>query len=258
MSHNEVFSEFEVKETGMLFSGQTQSTRAGCVGSMEESMDTKSITKKCEGVETKRVVKGAGTGTLKISLHILYELFAKIYGMNFADTLKAGVRAYGKNSRHEAFCLTCKVLDEDGNIKYRAYPNAIATEGFTRKVTNGDEEVAEVEMSYFVMPDDQGNAVYEAIDEDFADTAAKTQWLENWNYGLVAQSASDYFVVTFNSDGGSAVSNQTIQSGAMANRPVNPTKSGYIFAGWQLGEVDYDFYSPVTAAITLVAEWTVE
>lgn len=64
------------------------------------------------------------------------------------------------------------------------------------------------------------------------------------------------YVVNFDSAGGSAVTPQTVEEGKAATKPVNPTKSGYVFKEWQLDGVLYDFATPVTKEITLVAIWT--
>ena len=63
------------------------------------------------------------------------------------------------------------------------------------------------------------------------------------------------FTVTFNSNGGSSVSNQTITEGSKVTKPTNPTRSGYTFVEWQLDGRAYDFNTPVTKNITLMANW---
>lgn len=63
------------------------------------------------------------------------------------------------------------------------------------------------------------------------------------------------YTVTFDSDGGSAVTAQTVESGKTATKPADPTKAGYTFKGWYLGETAYDFATPVTGNITLKAKW---
>ena len=47
--------------------------------------------------------------------------------------------------------------------------------------------------------------------------------------------------VTFDSDGGSSVKAQEIETGSKATAPANPTKSGYKFVEWQLNGKKYDF-----------------
>lgn len=65
----------------------------------------------------------------------------------------------------------------------------------------------------------------------------------------------DAFTVTFDSDGGSVVSEQKLRN-APAVKPANPKKSGYDFDGWYLGEENYTFATNVTGDITLKAHWT--
>lgn len=63
--------------------------------------------------------------------------------------------------------------------------------------------------------------------------------------------------VTFNSNGGSDVPGQ-IRANAAATKPADPTRSGYVFAGWYTDEActaAYDFTKPVTDNITLYAKW---
>lgn len=63
--------------------------------------------------------------------------------------------------------------------------------------------------------------------------------------------------VTFNSNGGSDVPGQ-IRANAAATKPADPTRSGYVFAGWYTNEActaAYDFTQPVTDNITLYAKW---
>ncbi len=43
--------------------------------------------------------------------------------------------------------------------------------------------------------------------------------------------AKDY-TVTFDSNGGSDVAKQTVTSGEKVNKPADPTREGYEFAGW--------------------------
>lgn len=63
--------------------------------------------------------------------------------------------------------------------------------------------------------------------------------------------------VTFNSNGGSDVPEQ-IRANAAATKPADPTRSGYVFAGWYTDEActaAYDFTKPVTDSVTLYAKW---
>lgn len=178
-----VFSEFELKAMGFKFKKGSAFESVNCVGSSEEEMNAKVITKSCRGVVTKKVVKGDGTGTLKITAHIPYEVYVQAYGMEL-DTLIEGVKAYGQNSRHEAFSVVQDVFDEDGNEKFKAYPNCILESGVTRKIENGAEEVAEIEMEISIMPDEFGNGMYEALAEGLETTVAN-KWMSGFEPSMV-------------------------------------------------------------------------
>ncbi|WP_162849146.1 InlB B-repeat-containing protein [Haploplasma axanthum] len=66
-----------------------------------------------------------------------------------------------------------------------------------------------------------------------------------------------YFDVIFNSNEGSLVSSQEIKEGETVTKPVNPTKEGHTFVEWQLNGVTYNFATPVTEELTLVAKWEI-
>ena len=63
------------------------------------------------------------------------------------------------------------------------------------------------------------------------------------------------FTVTFDSDGGTAVDSQVVEINGYAVKPINPEKNGYIFLGWYLDDVEYDFNTAITKNITLTAKW---
>ncbi len=67
------------------------------------------------------------------------------------------------------------------------------------------------------------------------------------------------YTVTFDSNGGSAVASQTINSGSRATEPSEPTRNGYQFIGWytSIGTLGnkYNFNTAVTSDLTLYASW---
>lgn len=74
------------------------------------------------------------------------------------------------------------------------------------------------------------------------------------NLELTAKWAKAY-TITFNSDGGSKVSTLSVKQNTVATKPSNPTKSGYKFDGWYLGNEKYQFTEKVSKDITLTAKW---
>ena len=65
-----------------------------------------------------------------------------------------------------------------------------------------------------------------------------------------------YYTVSFDSDGGSFVAAQTVESGKTAVEPRSPTKSGYTFDDWYKDSSVFDFLTPITSNLTLKAKWT--
>lgn len=180
---NGVFSDYEIDRMNVKFADAEEVVAMNCVGSVEEEMTAKVITKKCRGVVIKNIVKGTGEGTLTISAHVPYEIFKQAFGMEL-ETLKTGVQAYGSNSRHKEFLLTLHVTDEDGAEKYKAYPKCVCAARPTITTENGAEEVAEVEMTVTIAPDADGNGMYEALAEGLDESIA-TKWMDNFTTDLV-------------------------------------------------------------------------
>ncbi len=77
------------------------------------------------------------------------------------------------------------------------------------------------------------------------------------NVTLYAKWTLNTYTVTFDSNGGSAVAAiENVTHGTAVSAPTAPTRSGYTFAGWKLNSSNYEFSTPVTGDITLIAQWT--
>ena len=66
------------------------------------------------------------------------------------------------------------------------------------------------------------------------------------------------FTITFDTQGGSEVKPITIAEGATITLPNNPTKEGYVFAGWYLSNAlveEFNITKTITGNITLYAKW---
>lgn len=186
ITHTE-FSEFELLDQRIKFSGENSFVDMHCVGTSEEELDVKIIKKMCRGKKRKEVVHGGGTGKLKQSLHCPVSVYNKMYDMT-RSTLKTGVYAYGLNSSHPTFSLTQQVVDEDGNVKLKAYPKCIMESGPKRKIENGAEEVAEIELEISIMPDDNGECVYEAYASEATGITAES-WLSSFSDSMVKKTS---------------------------------------------------------------------
>ncbi len=64
------------------------------------------------------------------------------------------------------------------------------------------------------------------------------------------------YTVTFETDGGTAVSGQRVRNGQCAAGPADPVKANYLFMGWLDPSGDYfDFSHPIEQNLTLTADW---
>lgn len=177
------FSEFELQQLNMKIGTSEKYEECGAVGTAEEELTSKTVSKKYRGIVVKQRTKGTGAGTLKLSIHMNYEMYCQTFGM-VDENLKEGVKAYGMDSKHPTFSLTALVLDEDDNKKLKAYPVCTITSSQSRKIENGGEEVAEAELEIAIMPDDYGYGMYEALYDNVEETI-QTSWMENFTPELV-------------------------------------------------------------------------
>jgi len=74
----------------------------------------------------------------------------------------------------------------------------------------------------------------------------------------MSEEPQQQYTVIFDSDGGTAVKPQSIQENATVTEPAAPIKEGYVFTGWYVNDVLYDFDTPVISNITLKAGWAEE
>ena len=74
---------------------------------------------------------------------------------------------------------------------------------------------------------------------------------------LITGNKTEY-IVTFDTDGGSAIAAMKVKKGNKLNLPANPTKEGFEFIGWTLNNEEFDNDKEITSNISLKAKWEVE
>lgn len=184
-----VFSEYEVKQIGVKVGSAETATVVDCVGSMSEEMEVKTIVKNCRGVPVKTRTRGTGSGTLNLSVHIPWSLYIAMYNMD-QDGFVDGVAAYGTESLHPEIVLTALVEDEDGNEMYKAFPKTTLTSGPNPSTTNGEETVAEVQLTLAVSPDENGYGLYQAVVSDLpSEGNVRTNWMIGFTPELIRTNA---------------------------------------------------------------------
>lgn len=170
------YSEYEIHKSAVCFDGDERPNSVGSVGTLEEELETTTVTKKSEGRLVKSRTKGSGAGTLKVTLHIKNSIYMKMQAMEDED-LAEGVYAYGTKRKHPVFSYVAQVEDEDGVEKLIAYPKCSLTTGPTSKIENGAEEVAEREVEIALFADENGNTKYEVMVSELAEDS---QIANNW------------------------------------------------------------------------------
>ena len=179
-----VFSPFEVSNSNIKV--DSSNFALSCVGKLETEMEVKRITKSCAGVVKKTKIRGTGHGTGTLSLHIPYNLYLKLYGMDGNSKLKSGIAGYGASSVHPTFTYTGIGVDEEGTEVLIALPKAVVSDGQKWNYENGTEEVQEIELAIEILPDDNEIGMYCVPVSELPSGMTKNGWLTSFTTSMVS------------------------------------------------------------------------
>lgn len=186
----ETFDPVSIKDTSLQF--KDDSSKIGCLGSIEGETEMREIVKRCEGVEVRKRSKPEKMN-LTLSAHVKVEVLRKVYGLS-DDDLKPGIWKYTQDAKGEEFVLTANVIDEFEDVtKLIAFPNCVSETGLAISIENGADEVAEIELEFTVYPDDNKSFYYESfIDELDGDDAEEIQdeWHTDFDTELVVEESA--------------------------------------------------------------------
>lgn len=101
---------------------------------------------------------------------------------------------------------------------------------------------------YIFIEWDLGSSIYDFSAKVTRNLILKAIWKEQ-------EGGKVTYVVNFNTDGGNSVSNQIINKDGTITKPQDPVRDGYKFLGWYSNNVLFDFNTPVTTNLELVAKW---
>ena len=172
-----------------------------------------------------------------------------------------------KHVRNDEKIVPVTLIWADGSWQLKTQGSVHVTEEYTvtfnayggfptpdeQHVKSGEKAVLPAEptlkghtFAFWYLGDDEENAT--AYDFDTPVTGDIT---------LTAKWNINKYTVTFNSYGGTPVPPaQEVEYGLTATEPATaPTKTGYTFDGWYLGDEKYDFSDAVEQNITLYANW---
>jgi len=99
-----------------------------------------------------------------------------------------------------------------------------------------------------------GKSAYELYQATYGYEGSEEEWLSDLVNGRLA--TLNTYTVTFNPNNGEEIFTQAISDGKKATAPIEPTKEGYDFLGWYVGDEKWSFIGyVVTEDIDLVAKW---
>lgn len=101
---------------------------------------------------------------------------------------------------------------------------------------------------YIFIEWDLGSSIYDFSAKVTRNLILKAVWKEQ-------EGGKVTYVVNFNTDGGNSVSNQIINKDGTITKPQDPVRDGYKFLGWYSNNVLFDFNTPITKNLELIAKW---
>lgn len=63
------------------------------------------------------------------------------------------------------------------------------------------------------------------------------------------------YTVKFDTNGGNSINEQVVAKNNKATAPLDPTRDGYKFIGWYVGDEKFDFNTEITSDMTISARW---
>lgn len=142
----------------------------------------------------------------------------------------------------------------DGGGAHIAYDSSISSDETTRYEGNSSwslyEDIEHENVNYACLSvvtsyKADGTPIYSGALNGY-----DIYWSTNMNPAL--------YTITFESNGGTAVNEQSVVSGGVAEKPKKPARDGYTFKGWYTDSAlseEYDFSTPVRNSFTLYAGW---
>ena len=155
----------------------------GCINDIEVEPESRSITKKCEGVQVLDRPQ-VDWLNLTINAHFLPSTLRKMDGLT-NEGLKTGVYGYPKYPKNATLIITAIATDENQVEKLIAFPIVSAPNGLTFSIDDEEDEVQLMERELRAYNDSNDMSYYEAFINELVDDEVKTEWLTNFKPELV-------------------------------------------------------------------------
>lgn len=145
-------------------------------------------------------------------------------------------------------------FDMDG--KGQQVPSQTVVEGYTVEKPTDPTKSSYIFKGWYTQK--TGGSAYDFSAPVYSDITLYARWQIRVTSSGSSSSNNQTYTVSFDSNGGSSVTSQSVKKGKTAVMPANPQKDEMVFAGWYLDQefnTLYDFSSPVSKKITLYAKW---
>ncbi len=142
------------------------------------------------------------------------------------------------------FFVTGCNMEQDYTVTFDSNGGTAVESQVVKSGEKATEPTAPTKEGYTFVGWFVGDTAYDFEAAVTEDVTVKAKWTQNT------------YNVTFDTDGGSAVDSQTVTHGQKATEPTAPTKAGYTFVGWFVGDTAYDFEAAVAGDVTIKAKWT--
>ena len=168
-----------------------------------------------------------------------------------------GVLVENTGAKTKYFALLFQFEHDDKAARHVMYKCSATRPAVAGQTT--EEELSPVTETVTITSGSIHNAALD-IDTPRAKCYQGDPQYSNW-FSTVYQStaAATYATVSFNTDGGSAITDEEVRVGTKATKPADPTKSGYVFDGWYKENTFttvFDFDAAITADTTVYAKFT--
>lgn len=159
------------------------------------------------------------------------------------------------------YYITQTVSNSNGTSTYVCKIEIMGYPTVTLVYNNGSEDTVTEQSNYgvpAVQPEDpvNGTAGFTGWYTD-AECTRVYDWSSNVTAPITLYAGWSSETVTHTVSFDSGVPSQTVVDGSTATEPEAPSKDGHVFVRWTLDGQAYDFDTPVTQDILLVAEWQI-
>ena len=140
------------------------------------------------------------------------------------------------------------LVDTDVNLDNLNLENTIIK--FVNTLLDNDVDINDLVItSNYEFKDEFVTKLKEKINSDINIYLDYQKNIDNFNTEV------NYYTITFDTASGSSIDSIVVKENDTITKPDDPTKEGYTFLGWYIGDEEFNFEDLVKSDLTLVAKW---